>query len=302
MKLGFIRMIIQTKSHNNARLCSLPLDVWSAILDFLQVSDLYGMVATNKEIRSIVDRDSTYERLAKHKFPIQLLDITQYEDDSWKKLLQNDNAKNGYYRMELNPVSYCSREGIAWGTFYVNKIRSIAWDRQENQIILEVEAFGENDLRTAVTTTIFRINPENKGATVRMYDWWQPVQVYPGGDSHQLCRIHMDATWFPPGYSYKFTYNGSRTIQGSDYDCITFLSKSQFPSLPELFDLQREERSLQGGTLGRCEFVSRSAPLLPSNVMDWEGVLLPQDIKERHRRGEWGALRPPEETTQEVRV
>jgi hypothetical protein len=277
--------------------CSLPLDVWSAILDFLQVSDLYGLVATNKEIRSIVDQDSTYERLAKRKFPVQLLDITQY-DNSWKKLLQDDNAKNGYYRLELNAVSYCSREGIAWGMFYVNKIRSIAWDRQKNHIILEVEAFGENDLRIAPPTSIFRLDPENgTGAAVHlphyMHSWRQPV-VYQqqGRDSHQLCRIHLEAGWFPPGYSYKFTYNGSRTIRGSDYDCITFLSKSQFPSLPELFDLQREQ-GLQGGKLGRCEFVSRSAPLLPSNVMDWEGVLLPQDIKERHRRGEWGARRPP---------
>jgi hypothetical protein len=276
--------------------CSLPLDVWSAILDFLQVSDLYGLVVTNKEIRSIVDQDSTYELLAKRRFPIELLDITQYENNSWKKLLEDDNAKNGYYRLELNAISYCSREGITWGMFYVNKMRSIAWDRQENQIILEVEAFGENDLRTASTTSIFRLNPpeDKKGAAVCLYDWRQPVLVYPGGNNHKLCRIHMDATWFPPGYSYMFTYNGSRTIQGSDYDCITFLSNSQFPSLPELFDLQRE-RGLQGGKLGRCEFVSRSAPLLPSNVMDWEGVLLPQGIRERHRRGEWGALRPPPE-------
>ena len=272
--------------------CSLPFDVWSAILDFLQVSDLYGLVATNKEIRSIVDQDNTYERLAKHKFPLQLLDITHYENDSWKKLLQDDNAKNGYYRLELNNVSYCSREGIAWGTFYVNKIRSIAWDRQENHIILEVEAFGENDLRAASATSIFRFDPENGAAVLlakNRIDWRQPQINHHGGggrESHQLCRIHLATASFPPGYSYKFTYNG-----GSDYDCITFLSKSQFPSLPELFDLQREQ-GLHGGKLGRCEFVSRSAPLVPSNVTEWEGVLLPQDIKERHRCREWGAFRP----------
>jgi hypothetical protein len=276
--------------------CSLPLDVWSVILDFLQVSDLYGLLATNKEIRSVVDQESTYERLAKHKFPMPLLDITQYENNSWKKLLQDDNAKNGYYRLELNALSYCSREGIAWGKYYVNKIRAIAWDKKENRIILEVEAFGEDDLRTASTTSIFRVDSEpNGGAAVRLFDWRQPIlERYPGGNSHQLCRIHRDATWFPPGYSYKFTYNGSRTIQGSDYDCITFLSKSQFPSLPELFDLQREQGPKDGGKLGRCEFVSRSAPLVPSNVMDWKGVLLPQDVRERHLRGEWGALRPQE--------
>jgi hypothetical protein len=274
---------------------SLPLDVWSAILEFLQVSDLYGLMATNKEIFSIVDQDSTYDRLAKRKFPLQLLDITQYEN-SWKKLLQDDNAKNGYYRLELNALSYCSREGIAWDAYYVNKIRSIAWDRQENHIILEVEAFGEHDLRIATPTSIFRLHPDyGIGGAVHlphyMYPGRQPlVYQQQGSDSqHQLCRIHLEARRFRPGHSYKFTYNGSRTIQGSDYDCTTFLSKSEFPSLPELFDLQREK--IQGGQLGCCEFVSRSAPLVPSNVMDWEGVLLPQDIKERYRRGEWGAVR-----------
>jgi hypothetical protein len=295
--------MLDESSSSCCLLLVIPLDVWSAILDFLQVSDLYGLVATNKELHSMVDQEGVYQRLAKRKFPIQFLDITQY-DNSWKQLLQDDNAKNGYYRLELNAVSYCSREGIAWGMFYVNKIRSIAWDRQENHIILEIEAFGENDLRTAPPTSIFRLDPENGvgAAPVHLpHMYWRsqqpavdppPLQVYQGGDSHQLCRIHLDAAWFPPGYSYKFTYNGSRSTRGrSDYDCITFLSKHHFPSLPELFDLQREVG--EGGQLGRCEFVSRSAPLVPSNVMDWKGVMLPQDIKERHCRGEWGALRPP---------
>lgn len=74
----------------------------------------------------------------------------------------------------MDAVSYCSRDGMAWGMFYVNTmVRWIAWDRQENQIILEVEAFGENDLRTPSTTSIFRLDPENNVATVCLYDDWR---------------------------------------------------------------------------------------------------------------------------------
>ena len=61
--------------------------------------------------------------------------------------------------------------------FNVNKMQLVAGDRQESQILLlEVEAFGENDLRAAAANDYcFFLNQENRGATVRMYDWWQPI-------------------------------------------------------------------------------------------------------------------------------
>lgn len=49
---------------------SLPFDIWSTILGFLEVSDLHGsMLGTNKHLRSIVDQEGVYEQMVKRKFP-----------------------------------------------------------------------------------------------------------------------------------------------------------------------------------------------------------------------------------------
>jgi hypothetical protein len=80
---------------------SLALDIWTTIAGFLEILDLYSLLTTDKEIHSTADQDVIYEQFAKRKFPLYLLDRSVYED-SWKKLDQDDNAKNGYYRLQLD--------------------------------------------------------------------------------------------------------------------------------------------------------------------------------------------------------
>jgi hypothetical protein len=79
------------------------------------------------------------------KFPLHLLDISLYEN-SRKTLLQ----------LQLNAVSF-SRKTISQEMFYVNIIRTIAWDRKENQIILEVEGFGDTDWAKALRTAFYLV-------------------------------------------------------------------------------------------------------------------------------------------------
>jgi hypothetical protein len=293
---------------------SLPLDIWTAIATFLERLDLYSLLTTNKEIHSMVDQDVICEQFAQRKFPLYLLDLSLYEN-SWKMLLQDDNAKNGYYRLQVNAVSF-SQIRNSDEMFYVNIIRSIAWDRKENLIILEFEAFGEN-LRAASTIDFFRVNPSLLLALI-LPSFSIPLvksrceNYAHSGPSHQLCRIYLDATQFIPGYTYKFAYSGSHMFRGSDYHCFSFLAGRDFRSLPELFEMpslqerlkelttmmrssgyngpidadfvERQRRDIASGKTiqqsGNCDFVSRSTPLRPSNVFEWKGVPLPQRLQE----------------------
>jgi hypothetical protein len=50
-----------------------------------------------RSFRSIIEQTGIFEACAKSKFPLHLLDITQH-NHSWLKLVQHDNAKNGFYR------------------------------------------------------------------------------------------------------------------------------------------------------------------------------------------------------------
>jgi hypothetical protein len=136
------------------------LDIWCSVVGFLELADLCGLLTTDKQIHSTINQDVIYEHFAKRKFPLHLLDISRYENSSWKELLQDDNAKNGYYRMQLNAVCSCSRN-YSDQRFYVNMIRSMAWDRKDNQIILEVESFGENDLADASRTSFYSFDPNS---------------------------------------------------------------------------------------------------------------------------------------------
>ena len=50
---------------------SLPLDIWSNIVGFLEkAADLSSSLATNKEIHSTLDQDFIYEQSAKRRFPL----------------------------------------------------------------------------------------------------------------------------------------------------------------------------------------------------------------------------------------
>jgi hypothetical protein len=304
---------------------SLPLDIWTTIAGFLEIIDLYSLLTTNKEINTTVDQDVIYEQFAKRKFPLYLLDTSVYEN-SWKTLLQDDNAKNGYYRLQLNAVSFRYSMDDDRRLFYTAQmIRTIAWDRQTNQIILEVEVFGENNLSPASSSALFRVIPTPvtfslpPGAMIPLVKTRSEDYAY-NSPSHRLCRIYLDATQFLPGCTYKFTYSGSI------YGCFTFLSGSDFRSLSELFEMPSPQERLEelttimqssgyNGPIDEdfvvhqrrdmasrmtiqpsryCDFVSRSTPLQPSNVLEWNGgVLLSQGLRERHGRGAWGAVQLP---------
>jgi hypothetical protein len=85
---------------------SLPLDVWTTIVGVLEAADLCGSLTTNKQIHSTSDQDIFCEHFAKLKFPLHLLDISSCENSSWKKSVQDDDAKNGQCRLELNAASF----------------------------------------------------------------------------------------------------------------------------------------------------------------------------------------------------
>jgi hypothetical protein len=292
----------------------LPLDIWTNITGFLEILDLYSLLTTNKEINTTVDQDVIYEQFAKRKFPLYLLDTSVYEN-SWKTLLQHDNARNGYYRLQLNALSCWSRyDGTS--AFHGHMIRTMAWDRQTNQIILDVEAFGENNLREASGTSFYRLDPTLRVATASAIPLVKiRCENYEyNGPSHKLCRIYLDASQFLPGHTYQFIYGRSRKIGGSaEYDCVTFLAGSDFSSLPELFEMPSLRERLKERTTiirssgynglmdatsiqpsGNCDFVSRSTPLQPSNVLEWQDhSFLPKEIRERHGYGAWGAAQLP---------
>jgi hypothetical protein len=243
------------------------------------------------------NQDVIYEHFAKRKFPLHLLDISLYEYSSWKTLLQDDNAKNGYYRLQLNAVS-CSRNTGDQMFCYVNTIRSMAWDRKHNRIILEVKAFGENDLPKASRIAICGIDP----TSARSFSPLHPLvtgrvcceNYENNGPAHQLCRIHIDANAFRPGHVYIKSYPAP-SDRGRDCIACPFLPGDTSRSWPELFakrkfaaELPPDHSRVPASGTRRCNFVSRSTPLRPSNILEWQGVRLPPAIMDRHGRGAWG--------------
>ena len=282
---------------------TLPLDIWISIIECLEVFDFLNLLALNRDIHSIVDRDLVYERLARRKFPTSTLELSygnanapplpNHPYQSWKELLKDDNARNGYYQLDL-PNALCRWRMNRSDQFYIAAIRSMAWDRWTRHIILTIEAFGHFDLRRAEDTSIFRVNPiPVPPRAIRLplasVDYGG-VSLFHDSPSHQLCRQLYAEDLFRPGHTYKFTYAGSSTIRGSDYECATFLDKGDFRSLQELFSLAQEN----------CHFVSRNPRnveqeqqpglIFPSNILEWPDVVLPEAIKRLHRRGEWGAV------------
>jgi hypothetical protein len=228
---------------------SLPFYVWGAILGFLQVSDLYGLLTTNKDVRSIVDQESVYEQLAKRKFPSHLISRNVYP--SWKALVQDDNAENGFYRLQSNGISYHSwrNNDPDGGMYHVKRIRAIIWDRLESEIIFEIEVFGENGLRHGVFTSIRRFNPAIRVVT-QLPCILRGLQKYEhNSTSHQLFRIPHDAAYFRPQHAYRLTTHN----ETNNFNCATFLASSQVPSLPKLFDFETQQQQRQSPALTKLE-------------------------------------------------
>jgi hypothetical protein len=241
---------------------SFPLDVWTAILMFLELANLSTLLTTNKKIHST--RVVVYKQFAKCKFPLLLLDISVYKNP-WKKLLQDHNSKNGIYQLQLNTVSFSRRNTNH--SFYVSIMRSIAWDRRNNRIILEVEAFGEDDLTEASGTTIYR------GARHKIRPLY--VNYENNSPSHKLCRLHLPVELFLPGCKYTFGY-GSAVGAERVYGVCTFLPlpNRSFQSLPELFalglpcDLQEQPRRKRAAELLRVILKQRSSQRYVSPLYD----------------------------------
>jgi hypothetical protein len=287
-------------------------DVLCVVLEFVTRPDLGNLISTNKKLQAMLDDELVYEHFARHKYPSNTLVVSRYR--SWKELLKDDNAKNGAYMLQgeraavpieqrswklpappsqqLPPVAIAKWRMNNSSAAYFNSVKNIMWDRHLNHIVITVEAFGARDLRTAVTTSFFRVHglPIPPRAILL-----RPLFILEcskhNSPTYQLCQFYFQASDFRPGCAYKYTYNGSPTIRGSDYECVTFLGRLAFPtSLKELFTLDKEN----------CSFISvpstcsRRVPQSPSNILDWN-VTLPRQVSELHKMGGWGTPRtvPP---------
>ena len=297
---------------------SLPLDIWRATLDFLSIPDQISLSWTSKDILSTIEQTGVFEAHAKSKFPLHLLDIAQY-NHSWLKLVQHDNAKNGYYRLQLNhhPLQFGLTHGFFFRTRSVHKVRSMSWDRLRNEIILEIEAFGDYLPRTALRECLVRFDYMQTPATsfflpdhtrCPLLQKVSPVrfdEYEHNTNQHQLFRLYFDATLIlsDTTYSYRYSYNNE--------SAASFLSREDVSSIRELFDYPKQKRrgeliarqvsidgsengtnmalldleAMQQPAAGPCEFVSRSTPALlePSNVQDWDMIRtrLPATIRVR---------------------
>jgi hypothetical protein len=112
----------------------------------------------------------------------------------WKKLLQDHNSKNGICRLQLNTVSFSRRNTNQ--SFCVSMMQSMAWDRRRNHVILEVEAFGEDDFTEASGTTI------NCSTLQKLWPWCMSCEN--NGPSHELRRLGLSVELFSPDCEHTF--------------------------------------------------------------------------------------------------
>jgi hypothetical protein len=281
----------------------LPLDIWRATLNFLSVPDQINLSWTSKEILSTIEQTGIFQAHAKRKFPLHLLDVAKY-DHSWLKLVQNDNAKNGYYRLQLNhtPMLFGRlTDGFFFRNPSVHKVRSMSWDRLRNEIIMEIEAFGNDLPRIALTECIVRVDhlqigtPTTPTSTSTSTSFFLPdgtrcplcLEVAPvrfdeyehNDNQHQLFRLYFDATLIlsDTTYSYKYSFDNERAV--------SFLSsedEQHFSSIRELFKYppkhhkQTQQRG-DGGGAGEDAGINNNVDLL-----DLEARPLEQDDQHIH--------------------
>lgn len=271
----------------------LPDDAWLHFLPFVTIADVASLMRTCTTVRrTLVSMEDIIWRLfAELTYPAETLLVQQY-DNSWKDLLQDDNAKGGFYMLTSRTVStwdynvYQDDEHHHLDVhtrIYVNSIEHVIWDKQERTVSLVIEAFGHTDLRGAETTTIFQhVHPpgEFNSAT------FAPIASHYliNREGYKLCVVSYEQTIFesPSNITYYFTYNGSDSNAGSDYPCVEFLVN--VASLKELFSLQNESVS----------FRSRSFfnGMEPSDVRSWSHQIPGRIIDSLMSRGQWGVSTP----------
>jgi hypothetical protein len=258
-------------------LSSLPLDIWRATLEFLTIPDQISFAWTSKEIFSMMEQTGVMEAYAKSKFPLPLLDLAQY-NHSWLQLVQHDNAKNGYYRLQLHhrPLHFGLTHGLLFRTLSVHNVRSMSWDRLHNEIILEIEVFGddlptriaaltecmlvvrevEDHLPTTTPTTSSSCLPDDQETGCCPPPLFQKVaplrfeEYEHNTNQHQLFRLYLDATLIlsDTTYSYKYSYNNE--------SAVSFLSRDHFSSIRELFDAPKQNNHKQQRGVGGGEELS----------------------------------------------
>jgi hypothetical protein len=255
-------------------------DTWFHILSYMQLSDFASLLSTDKLLRErLLEDEEAYMKLfACLKYPMDTVDVQLY-GQSWKILLQDDNARGGCYTLSTRIVSEWRANSdpfFVTSHFYINAVRHVVWDRQVKCIYIIIEAYGNQDLRDAHTTTIFHVPLDNFRGT--RYEP-QSYHYLINQNGHKLCILRFPEDIFNQGHTcdFWFTYNGSETIRGSDYPAVPFLRCE--PSLRDTFNLSRSECDFRPKTF--CEQVK------PSDVQSW-GRHMNDNIIQQMHRGQWG--------------
>jgi hypothetical protein len=263
------------------RLC-FPTDIWVQILTHVQLSDFLILLTINKILREwLMQEEELYLRLfASLKYPADTIDIHRYSQ-SWKSLLQDDNARGGCYVLTNLTVSewfYNSHPSIATTHFYINAIRYVVWDRESQNISIIIEAYGNHDLRDTHTTTIFKEYLDTLNVTRYLPHSYHYLIDQAG---HKLCVLNFSEHIFNPGRAcdFWFTYSGSEDTEGSDYRCVPFLRCE--PTLKDTFNLSSSE----------CEFRPKSfcEQVKSSDVQSW-GRPINDNIIQQMKLGHWGGM------------
>jgi len=304
----------------------LPLDVWFHIGDYLELRDLPNILVVNRAFHQLFDQEGMFAQFARRKFPPQTLKISSYHG-SWKQLLKDDNAENGFYLRTMFVLSEWRHNRIYAHLHYLNAIRCMIWDKRNRKVHIGIEAFGNTDLRKASTTSIFQmqgggLQPQHSGQQSGRNSRSLPLpelerrlrmtsvrELVPSTtfQSHDLCILTLEDRCFNQSNCYYiFTYNGSEDSLGSDYESKIFLQDCS--SLKQCFQLGYSNR-VPG--INHCDFVSNDTPLLrPSNVLDWPKMataldfddqdnierqkvldnILPPTIRRLHLDRQWGVV------------
>jgi hypothetical protein len=126
-------------------ICERPEDLWLDIVPFVNVVDVASLLTTCTTLtKTLKSKECAICRLlAERKYPEETLHVDQY-DNSWRDLLEDDNAKGGVYVLTTRTASYLKNKRVV-GRLYVTSIEHLIWDKQERTVSLVIEAFGHDD-------------------------------------------------------------------------------------------------------------------------------------------------------------
>mmetsp|Transcript_33436 Transcript_33436/g.77060 ORF Transcript_33436/g.77060 Transcript_33436/m.77060 type:complete len:297 (+) Transcript_33436:129-1019(+) len=258
---------------------SLPRDLWMSILGFV-TEEMHSVACVCQEFASIA-RSEEFSRLCvEQRYPADTICRESYP--SWRAMLLDGNAKNGVYVLDRNARSGWKFNGNH--RYYTNAVISILVDR--SIIGLVVMGLGHADLRDAGKTSVFRVEGESEEAatpdraTKLVNVAVDRVENQPG---FKLCVIHFHQKDFLPHYEYRFTYNGSRTHRGSDYDCDVFLKANEVAWVRQCLRYRDQFRFVSRGGLANAIHQHWKEH---NGDTFWNSV--PQPIRQLHEQSSWG--------------